>query len=75
MIDDILDVMEMIVTRLFDIIENLRDFALALFYGFVLLLIVAALPVWIFPYLIWRARKKNDDDSDDDFDPYTVATR
>lgn len=77
MIDDILGVMEEIVSALFRAAENIREFATCIFYCLAFLLILAATPLWILPYMIWKARKENESDSDDgeDWDSYTSATR
>ena len=80
MIDDILDVMELIVDYLYRLSDKLLDLAINLFYGLAFILILATLPVWILPFLIWKSYKEKDRDEDyeddgDKFDPYTSATR
>ena len=57
MIDDILDVMDLIVKYLFTLAEEIRDAAINLFYGFAFILLLATLPVWILPFLIWKSRR------------------
>lgn len=80
MIDFILDVMEEIVETIFRAADNMLVFSknLACIVGF--LLIMATAPVWIVPFMIWRSRKKDDNDDQDDnydgdYDYYMSLTR
>lgn len=78
MINDILDVMELIVDYLYRLADKLLDIAVNLFCGIAFILILATVPVWILPFLIWKRYKEKDrDDEDDsgDWDEYTSATR
>lgn len=57
MIDDILELMDLIVNYLSTLAEEIRGAAVNLFYGFMFILIVATVPVWILPFLIWKSRR------------------
>lgn len=52
-----IDTMGLIVEILFEVIEEIHDLAINLFYGLVFILLLATLPVWIVPFLIWKSRR------------------
>lgn len=54
MVDDIVEVMELIVTYLFTLAEEISQAVINLFYGIVFISILATSPIWIVPFLIWR---------------------
>lgn len=57
MIDDILEVMELIVDYLYSLSDKLLDFAINLFYGIAFILILATVPIWILPFMIWKSTR------------------
>lgn len=76
-IDCILGVMEMIVGALSKATEILTSIVIGIIALLLMAFLTVTLPVWIFPYIVWKKRKEKDrdDDTDDDFDAYTSATR
>lgn len=74
MINFILEIMGLIVEDLSQLCEGVKVFAFLI----VFLLLVATLPVWILPFLIWKRHKEKDRNDEDDvyeWDEYTSATR
>lgn len=62
----ILKMMERIAEGFFAIVEAISEIAqilvggavMVLFYGIVFAVLVATFPIWILPYVIWRAHKE-----------------
>lgn len=75
MIDYILDVMEHLIEALLDVVERIIDLGKLVFHSIVFLIILATLPIWLIPFLIWKAIRDDRDDQDDEYDSYTSATR
>ena len=57
MIDKILDIMETIVEFIFDMVERMSEFVVNIAYGLAFLLILATVPIWFIPFMIWKARQ------------------
>ena len=57
--DNILFMMETIFELLSDMVERLQEIAESFFVGLIFIVILATMPIWIVPYLIWKGTKEN----------------
>lgn len=79
--DNILFMMETIFELLSDMAERLQEIATKILVALIFIVILVTMPVWIVPYIVWKARKEKDrddydeDDNDKDYDAYVTATR